>query len=57
MRLGKKTAHSAEKEKGKVKKKTGKATGDRSLEAKGKGEQAKGGLMQAAQNIKDAFKR
>jgi uncharacterized protein YjbJ (UPF0337 family) len=57
MGLGKKIAHSAEKNKGRMKKDTGKDTGNRSLEAKGKGEQAKGGLKQAGQNIKDAFKR
>jgi uncharacterized protein YjbJ (UPF0337 family) len=57
MGLGKKIAHSAEKNKGRMKKDTGKATGNRSLEGKGKGEQAKGGLKQAGQNIKDAFKR
>jgi uncharacterized protein YjbJ (UPF0337 family) len=57
MGLGKKIAHSAEKSKGRMKKDTGRATGNRSLEAKGKGEQTKGGLKQVGQNIKDAFKR
>jgi uncharacterized protein YjbJ (UPF0337 family) len=57
MGLGKKITHSAEKSKGRMKKDTGRATGNRSLEAKGKGEQTKGGLKQVGQNIKDAFKR
>ncbi|AWN30619.1 MULTISPECIES: CsbD family protein [unclassified Streptomyces] len=57
MGLGKKMAHSAERAKGKLKKDTGKATGDRSMEAKGKSEQTKGGLKQAGQNIKGVFKR
>lgn len=43
--------------KGRMKKTTGKATDDRSLEAKGKGDQVSGNLKQAGENVKDAFKK
>lgn len=43
--------------KGKMKKDVGKATNDRSLEAKGKGDQVSGHLKQAGENVKDAFKK
>lgn len=42
--------------KGRAKNETGKATGDRSLEAEGKGDQVAGNLKQAGENVKDAFK-
>ncbi|MGR4878062.1 CsbD family protein [Streptomyces sp. LARHCF249] len=42
--------------KGKVKETTGKAVGNESLEAKGRGEQALGDAKQAAQKTKDTFK-
>lgn len=41
--------------KGQAKKETGKATGDRSLEAEGKGDEVAGNLKQAGENVKDAF--
>jgi len=34
----------------------GDATGDEQLKAEGQGDQAKGSLKQAGENIKDAFK-
>jgi uncharacterized protein YjbJ (UPF0337 family) len=43
--------------KGRVKEGTGKATGDRSLEAKGKSEKAKGNVKQAGEKLKDAVKK
>ncbi|MDF3289822.1 CsbD family protein [Streptomyces silvisoli] len=57
MSAGKKAEHAVKRAKGKVKKDTGKAIGDPYLESEGKGEQLEGGLKQAGQNIKDAFKR
>ncbi|MFE7190476.1 CsbD family protein [Kitasatospora sp. NPDC057541] len=56
MGIGKKTAHKAEAVKGGMKKTVGRATGDRSLEAEGSGDQAKGNLKQAGAKVKDAFK-
>lgn len=47
------TAQNAE---GKVKEAAGKATGDDSLEAEGKGKQAGADLKQAGEKVKDAFK-
>lgn len=41
---------------GKVKEGAGKATGDRDLEAEGKGDQAAAGIKQAGEKIKDAAK-
>ena len=43
--------------KGKVKETTGQATGNESMEAEGKGDQAKSSIKQAGENIKDAFKK
>jgi len=42
--------------KGQAKKKTGKATNNRDLEAEGKADQAKGNLKNAGEQVKDAFK-
>jgi uncharacterized protein YjbJ (UPF0337 family) len=42
--------------KGDVKEAAGKATGDQSLEAEGKGDQVAGNLKQAGEKVKDAFK-
>ncbi|MEU4118826.1 CsbD family protein [Kitasatospora sp. NPDC028055] len=56
MSIGKKAAHKAEEVKGSVKKTVGRATGDRVLEAEGRGDQAKGDLKQAGAKVKDAFK-
>ncbi|WP_037898688.1 CsbD family protein [Streptomyces sp. NRRL S-350] len=46
----------AEKAGGKVKEAAGKATGDRTIEAKGKADQAKSDLKQAGEKIKDVGK-
>ena len=43
--------------KGKAKEGLGKATGDEEMEAEGKTDQAKGDLKQAAEKVKDAFKK
>jgi uncharacterized protein YjbJ (UPF0337 family) len=43
--------------KGQAKNEAGKATGDRSLEVEGKGDQVAGNLKQAGENVKDAFKK
>jgi uncharacterized protein YjbJ (UPF0337 family) len=40
---------------GKAKEKVGKATGDRSMEAEGKGDKAAGNLKQAGEKVKDAL--
>ena len=42
--------------KGEFKEGAGRATGDRSLEAEGKGDQVAGNLKQAGEKVKDAFK-
>ena len=41
--------------KGTVKEKTGKATNDRSLQAKGKADKTSGNLKQAGEKVKDAL--
>jgi len=43
--------------KGHVKETAGKATGNRSLEAKGKGDKVAGNLKQAGEKVKDAVKK
>ncbi len=52
-----KVKNTAESGKGKVKEGLGKATGDESLEAEGRGDQAKGDLKQAGEKVKDVFKK
>ncbi|HEU5333539.1 MAG TPA: CsbD family protein [Actinocrinis sp.] len=49
-----KAKNAAEKGKGKIKEAAGHATGDKVLEAEGKGDQAKGDLKQAGEKVKDA---
>ncbi|MFJ2668255.1 CsbD family protein [Nocardia fluminea] len=56
MNMSKKIANSVQATKGRMKKSFGRATGNRSLEAEGRVEQAKGNLKQSAAKIKDAFK-
>ena len=51
-----KIKNAAENATGKVKEATGKATDDESLEAEGKGDQAKADLKNAGEKVKDAFK-
>ena len=41
---------------GRAKEETGEHTGDRDLQAEGKGDQVKGNLKEAGENIKDAFR-
>jgi uncharacterized protein YjbJ (UPF0337 family) len=41
---------------GKAKEAVGRATGDRSTENEGRGDQAKADLKNAGENVKDAFK-
>jgi uncharacterized protein YjbJ (UPF0337 family) len=43
--------------KGQVKEAAGKATGDRSMEAEGKGDKVAGNLKQAGEKVKDAVKK
>jgi uncharacterized protein YjbJ (UPF0337 family) len=52
-----KAKNAAEKGTGKIKEKLGKATGDKSLEAEGQADQAKGNLKDAGEKVKDAFKK
>jgi uncharacterized protein YjbJ (UPF0337 family) len=52
-----KAKNSAEKVAGKIKEESGKATGDESVEAEGKAEQAAGDLKNAGEKVKDAFKK
>ena len=51
-----KVKNKAQAAKGTVKEKAGKATNDRSLQAKGKADKGSGNLKQAGEKIKDAFK-
>ena len=56
MGLDDKIGNAAEKVGGKGKEAAGSATGDESLKAEGKTDQAKSDLKQAGENVKDAFK-
>jgi uncharacterized protein YjbJ (UPF0337 family) len=56
MGLDDKIQNAAEKLGGKAKEGVGESTGDRDLQAEGKGDQTKASLKQAGENIKDAFK-
>jgi len=42
---------------GKAKEATGKATGNKDMEAEGKNDQSKADVKKAGENVKDAFKR
>ena len=57
MGLGDKAEDKLESAKGTAKDRVGGATGDRDLQAEGKGEQTKGDLKQAGEKVKDAFKK
>jgi uncharacterized protein YjbJ (UPF0337 family) len=57
MGLDDKIGNAAEKLGGKGKEAAGSATGDDSLKAEGKTDQAKSDLKQAGENVKDAFKK
>ncbi len=52
-----KAANKVTEMKGKAKEGLGKATGDEEMEAEGKADQVKGNLKQAAEKVKDAFKK
>lgn len=52
-----KLRNSAQELGGKAKGGAGRATGDRDLEAEGKGDQSAASLKQAGEKVKDAFKR
>jgi uncharacterized protein YjbJ (UPF0337 family) len=52
-----KVKNTAETAKGKAKEGVGTATGNESLEAEGRADQAKGDLKQAGEKIKDVFKK
>jgi uncharacterized protein YjbJ (UPF0337 family) len=56
MGLDDKIENAAEKLGGKGKEAAGEATGDESLKAEGRGDQAKSDLKQAGEKVKDAFK-
>lgn len=57
MGLGDKIKHAAEKAGGKGKEAAGEVSGDDRLKAEGKTEQVKAELKQAADKVKDAFKK
>lgn len=57
MGLDDKINNAAEKLGGKGKEAAGEASGDESLRAEGKGDQAKADLKQAGEKVKDAFKK
>ncbi|MCT9869861.1 CsbD family protein [Paenarthrobacter aurescens] len=56
MGLGDKIKNAAEEATGKVKEKTGEATGDRDLQAEGLADQSNANLKQAGEKVKDAAK-
>ncbi|NIZ90132.1 CsbD family protein [Kineococcus rubinsiae] len=56
MGLDDKIKNAAEKVTGQGKEKVGDATGDEQLKAEGQGDQAKGSLKQAGENVKDALR-
>ena len=51
-----KTRNKAQELKGQIKEATGRATGNRRLEDKGRADQTKAHLKQAAEKVKDAFR-
>jgi uncharacterized protein YjbJ (UPF0337 family) len=53
----KKAANKAKEVKGKIKKKAGQAVGNPRLEAEGRVDQTEGDVKQAAEKVKDAFKK
>jgi uncharacterized protein YjbJ (UPF0337 family) len=57
MGLDDKIKNTAEKLGGQGKEAAGEASGDESLKAEGKGDQAKSDLKQAGEKVKDAFKK
>lgn len=57
MGMDDKMENKAEELQGKAKETVGKATDDESMEAKGRFERTKASLKQAAEKVKDAFRR
>jgi uncharacterized protein YjbJ (UPF0337 family) len=57
MGLSDKIGNKSEELAGKAKEGVGRATGDEELENQGKGDQLKGNLKEAAEKVKDAFKK
>lgn len=57
MGMDDKASNKAEDLRGKAKEAVGKATGDDALEAQGDRDQRKSSLKDAAENVKDAFKK
>ncbi len=57
MAAEKKAADKAKEAKGKIKKNVGQAVGNPRLEAEGRADQTEGDLKQAAEKVKDAFKK
>ena len=51
-----KTRNTAQKVKGQVKEAAGRVTGDRRLEAEGRGDKTRANLKQAGEKLKDAFR-
>ena len=51
-----KTRNKAQELKGQIKEATGRATGNRRLEAKGRADQTKANLKQAIEKVKDVFR-
>jgi uncharacterized protein YjbJ (UPF0337 family) len=51
-----KTRNKAQELKGQIKEATGRATGNRRLEAKGRADQTRANLKQAAEKVKDVFR-
>jgi uncharacterized protein YjbJ (UPF0337 family) len=56
MSIGDKAKHKAEQATGQAKETTGRATGDRDLEAEGRADQTKAHGKQAGEKVKDAAK-
>ena len=52
-----KVKNKAQEAKGHLKEAVGKATNDRTLQAKGKKDKVAGNVKQAGENVKDAFKK
>jgi uncharacterized protein YjbJ (UPF0337 family) len=56
MGIDDKARNKAQEVKGDMKEQVGRATDDEQLEAEGQADQAKGGIKQAGEKVKDAFK-
>jgi len=56
MGIGDKAKHKLEEAGGQVKESTGRATGDRDLEAEGRADQSEGKIKNAGEHVKDAAK-